>query len=257
MNPLAWLVFLVGLCLGSFLNVVIYRLPRGLSLWGPRSFCPACRRKLPWYENLPLLSYIFLRGRCRGCGHPIPLRYPLVEFLSGALAFYFYSRFDLTFSALILYLFTLLLLAATFIDLEHGIIPDPISLGGLILGWCTSPWNPLISPQESLLGALCGAGGFYLLGEFYYWLRGREGLGGGDYKLLAMIGSFLGWQSLLPVVFLGSLSGTLVIIPWLILSRRKLSGDTSLPFGPFLSLGALLFLFFGQTFLMRALPAIN
>ena len=242
MNFLPYLAFLFGLCLGSFLNVVIYRLPIGLSVVVPRSFCPFCGHSLSWYENIPLLSYLFQKGRCRRCSAKIPLRYPAVEFLAGALAFYLVAKFGLTAPAFIFYVFSLLLLASSFIDLEHRIIPDELSLGGLLVGLALSPFNPLVDPESAFLGALCGAGGLYLLGELYFWLRGREGLGGGDCKLLAMIGSFLGPKSLLPVVFLASLSGTLGALSIVLIKGRKISGSTSLPFGPFLALGALLVL---------------
>ncbi len=233
------LVFLLGLCLGSFLNVVIYRLPRGLSVVTPRSFCPNCGHRLTWYENLPLVSYLWQRGRCRSCKAPIDLRYPLVELLSGILALFFVLRYGLTPQAGALYLFSLLLLAATFIDLEHRIIPDEITLGGLLCGLALSPWNPLANPREALLGALCGAGAFYLIGEYYLWFRGREGLGEGDYKFLALIGSFLGPLNLIPTVFTASLWGLAGALMMALFKREKLSGEKALPFGPFLSLGAL------------------
>jgi len=256
MSFFSLLAFLLGLCLGSFLNVVIYRLPRRLSVLAPRSFCPTCGHKLSWYENIPLLSFFWQKGRCRACGRRISARYPLVEFLSGAMAFYLIIKFDLTLKALIFYVFFLLLLAIAFIDLEHQIIPDELSLGGLLVGLLLSPFNPLVDPREALLGALCGAGGFYLLGEFYVWLRGREGLGGGDYKLVGMIGSFLGVNRLLPVVFMASLSGVLGAFFMAFINRQKLSGTSSIPFGPFLALGALLVLFFPGNFFTAFFPAI-
>ncbi len=244
-----WLYLLaaiLGLCLGSFLNVVIYRLPRGLSLVRPRSFCPNCKHTLAWYENLPLLSFLWQRGRCRRCGHPIPWRYPLVELLSAFLACLMLWRFGPGFEAAGFYAFSLLLLAATWIDAEHRIIPDEISLGGLLLGLLFSGVNPLAPPKEAFLGALAGAGGFYLLGEYYYWLRGREGLGGGDYKFLALIGSFLGLKNLLPVMFWASATGLLGAVIGALVQRKPLRGESSLPFGPFLAVGAWIVFFFPQ-----------
>ncbi|MBX6422292.1 A24 family peptidase [Thermosulfurimonas sp. F29] len=229
----------LGLILGSFLNVVIYRLPRGLSLVRPRSFCPRCKHQLRWYENIPLFSYLLQRGRCRSCGAPIDIRYPLVETLSGLLAFYFVSRYGIAPAAVGFYSFSFLLLAAAFIDLEHRIIPDEITLGGIPAGLIFSPWNPLAGPGEALLGALCGAGAFYLLGEYYLWIRKREGLGEGDYKFLAMIGAFLGPVNLIPVIFMASLWGVFGVLITGLFKKEKISGGLALPFGPFLSLGAL------------------
>ena len=241
-----FLIFAVGLSLGSFLNVVIYRLPRGLSVIAPRSFCPACGRPLQWFENIPLFSFLLLRGRCRTCHNPISWRYPLVELLAGGLAVYFFLDYGLQVQAAVLYLFSLLLIVATFIDLEHGIIPDEITLGGTLTGLGLSPFNPLISPAQALLGAFCGAGAFYLLGAYYLWIRGREGLGEGDYKLLALIGSFLGPIYLVPIVFLGSIGGLLMVLLQALLRKQKISASHSLPFGPFLSLGALIWLLYPQ-----------
>ncbi|RUM87251.1 MAG: prepilin peptidase [Thermodesulfatator sp.] len=248
-------LFLLGLALGSFLNVVIYRLPRGLSLVRPGSFCPHCGHALRWYENLPLLSFLLQRGRCRGCGKPISLRYPMVELMSGLLILLAFKRFGWPAGG-IFYLFFLLLLAATFIDLEHRIIPDEISLGGLVAGLILSPWNPLVTPFLAFTGALCGAGAFYLLGEFYSWIRGREGLGGGDHKLLALIGAFLGPWRLFPVIFLAAASGVLTALFLFLLYRKPLSGSTALPFGPFLAFGAGATLFLPQEVLLSLLPAI-
>ncbi|QJA05855.1 prepilin peptidase [Thermosulfurimonas marina] len=253
--PQLFFLFLLGLALGSFLNVVIYRLPRGLSLATPGSFCPHCGHRLRWYENLPLLSYLLQKGRCRSCGGIISWRYPLVELTSGLLILFTFERFGWPAGA-IFYLFSLLLLAATFIDLEHRIIPDEITLGGLLLGLALSPWNPLVTPFRALVGALCGAGAFYLLGEFYAWLRGREGLGGGDHKLLALIGAFLGPWRLFPVVFLAAASGLGAALFLFLLGRRRLSGGSALPFGPFLALGALATLFLPRGALFFLFPTV-
>ncbi|HFC97122.1 MAG TPA: prepilin peptidase [Thermosulfurimonas dismutans] len=244
MTPFLLLAFLVGLCVGSFLNVVIYRLPRGLSIVAPRSFCPGCGRPLRWFENIPLLSFLWLRGRCRTCRKPISWRYPLVEGLCGVMAVYFLKNYGISIQAAIPYLLTLLLIAASFIDLEHGIIPDQITLGGLLAGLGLSPFSPFLSPREALVGAFCGAGAFYLLGAYYFWIRGREGLGEGDYKLLAMIGGFLGPLNLIPIVFLASVWGLFITLLVALVRRERLSGGKSLPFGPFLSLGAITLLIY-------------
>ena len=251
----ALFLFLLGLALGSFLNVVIYRLPRGLSLVRPRSFCPRCGHGLRWYENIPLVSYLLQKGRCRSCGERISPRYPLVELSSGLLILLFFKSYGWPAGG-IFYLFSLLLLAAALIDLEHRLIPDEISLGGLLVGLALSPWNPLVSPFEALSGALCGAGAFYLLGEFYAWLRGREGLGGGDHKLLGLIGSFLGPWRLFPVVFLAAASGVLAALFISLIRREPLSGRAALPFGPFLTLGALLTFCLPGSFLSFFFPPV-
>ncbi len=234
-------VFLFGAVVGSFLNVCIFRIPAGVSVVSPPSRCPACEAPIRWYQNIPILSWLVLGGRCAGCKTAISIRYPLVEALNGALWLLSFHYFGLALPALIYALFLSALLVITFIDLDHQIIPNVISLPGVIAGFVLSfavPWLPW---YDSLLGALLGAGLLGLVAGGYQLLTGREGMGMGDLKLLAMIGAFLGWQSILPVVFIGSLAGTLIGVPLMLLKGGD--GRLALPFGPFLSLGALVYLF--------------
>lgn len=231
-----------GLCLGSFLNVVIYRLPRGLSIVRPQSFCPHCKRQIPWYENIPVLSFVLLKGHCRGCGTRISLRYPTVELTSGALAFWLVGKYGFSPQSFLFLGFLLILLASSLIDLEHRVIPDELSLGGMLAGLTLSPINPLVTLETAFLGALCGAGSLYLLGEFYCWFRKREGIGGGDCKLLAMMGSFLGPQKLIPVILWASLAGITTVLILSLARKKTVSGTTDLAFGPCLAMGAFLVL---------------
>ncbi len=231
----------LGLVIGSFLNVVISRLPAGESIVTPRSRCPACRTPIRWYDNVPVLSFLFLRGRCRQCGGRIPLQYPLVELFMGGLAVALYVRFPL--AVAVLYLpFVAALLAVAVIDLHHLIIPDRISLPGILAGMVVSFANPLVTWQQAALGALLGGGVLWLVAWGYAAVRGHEGMGGGDIKLLAMIGAWLGWPCLPFVVFIGSLFGLVAGIGAMIRQRR--GGKTVIPFGPFLVLGAYVYLFF-------------
>ncbi|NPB09844.1 MAG: prepilin peptidase [Thermodesulfobacteria bacterium] len=245
--------FVLGALVGSFLNVCAYRLPRGESIVSPRSRCPSCKTPIRWYDNIPILSYLLLRGRCRFCRAPIPKRYPAVELITALLSLSLVARFGFSIPYFFLFAFTAALLVVSLIDLEFQIIPDEISLPGIVLGLLFSPWNPLTTPLEALLGALCGAGGLYLVAEFYYFFTKREGLGGGDLKLLSMIGAFLGVRSLVPVVFISSLVGALTGVLLALLFRVQEKRTFAIPFGPFLSLGALIHLFAPQL-VSRLLP---
>jgi leader peptidase (prepilin peptidase)/N-methyltransferase len=231
-----------GLMVGSFLNVVIFRLPERKSVVRPRSFCPACRKKIPWYENIPLLSYVVLRGRCSGCGVRIPLQYPAVEAVGGALLLLVVRRFGLSVEAAFVYAFLMALLAVTLIDWHHRIIPNEISLSFIVVGLV---WS-LLSPDQSLLGsalgALAGGGGLYAVGAIYKLVKHSDGMGGGDIKLMAMIGAFLGLKLVLPVIVLASFFGSLYGIALL---RRGGGGGTAVAFGSFLAPSAAFCLFFG------------
>ena len=236
--------FIFGAIIGSFLNVCAYRLPREESIIYPHSRCPKCKTAIRWYDNIPILSFIFLRGRCRYCRERISWRYPLVELASALFSLSLYREFGLGMAYLLFLAFLSALLVASLIDLDFQIIPDEISLPGILVGWAFSFWNPLIGPFDSFLGALAGAGGLYLVGEFYYFLTKREGLGGGDLKLLAFIGSFLGLKSLIPVIFISSLVGAVIGIALGVIQRVQNKRFLAIPYGPFLSLGALIYLFY-------------
>lgn len=245
--PLA-LAALFGALVGSFLNVVILRLPReGSSIVFPASHCPHCGYVLRWYDNIPLLSFLALRGRCRQCHRGISLQYPAVELAMALLSALLMHRFGPGFEFFLYFLFVAALLVIIFIDIHHQIIPDVISLPGIVLGFAGSFFNSQVSWQQSGLGILCGGGILYAVAYGYYLLTKREGMGGGDIKLLAMIGAFLGVQSLLFVVFFSSLSGSIVGIAAMV--RQKKGGQTRIPFGPFLAVAAALFLFLQERIL--------
>ncbi|MCI5146629.1 MAG: prepilin peptidase [Candidatus Electrothrix sp. AR3] len=234
--------FIFGALVGSFLNVVIYRLPEDESVVFPASHCPKCGTDLHWYENIPILSYLALQGKCRTCKVKISLQYPIVEFCMAVLSLALYNQFGFSFALFFYFLFLAALLVIIFIDIHLQIIPDSISLPGIIIGFIGSFFNPLVTWQEAGLGLLIGGGILYGIALGYSLLAGREGMGGGDIKLLAMIGAFLGWQSLLYVVFFSSLTGSIVGIAAMF--QQKKGGQTRIPFGPFLSLAAISWLFF-------------
>jgi leader peptidase (prepilin peptidase) / N-methyltransferase len=234
---------LFGVIVGSFLNVVILRLPQeNGSIIFPASHCPLCKNPLSWYDNIPLFSYIILRGRCRHCRSFISLQYPTVEVLMSLLSAAVVFRFGLTVTGAGYFLFCAALLVIIWIDIHHQIIPDVISLPGIVCGFLFSFFNSFVAWQDSLIGLLAGGGTLYTIALLYYLLRKQEGMGGGDIKLLAMIGSFLGWQSLPFVMFASSITGS--IIGLLAMIPQKSGGNTRIPFGPFLSCSAFAYLFF-------------
>lgn len=240
-------VFVFGAIIGSFLNVCIVRLPEERSIVTPPSHCPTCRRDIAWYDNVPLLSYLVLRGRCRGCGVRISPRYPAVELLTGALAVALWWRLGPTLAFAGYFVFAAALVTITFIDLDHRVIPDVISLPGIAVGLAVSLVSPLVTPVDAVLGALAGGGVLLGIALGYQAIRGQEGMGGGDVKLLAMIGAFLGWQSVFVTLMVASLIGSLIGVAVMLYQRA----DTKLaiPFGPFLACGALVALFFGDRIL--------
>ncbi|MBN2427287.1 MAG: prepilin peptidase [Deltaproteobacteria bacterium] len=238
------IVLIFGLIIGSFLNVCIYRIPAGKSIMWPGSHCPSCQNNLRWYHNIPVLSYAVLRGCCSFCGKKISLRYPSVELLTGILFVLVFSRFGLTFASLVYSLFVALLIVITFIDLDLQIIPDVISLPGIVVGFLCSFLIPWLPWTDSLLGIILGGGSLFLVAAVYKMLTKIDGMGGGDIKLLAMIGAFIGWKAILPVIFISSMVGCLVGIPLMLL---KGSGTRlAIPFGPFLALGAVIYLLYGK-----------
>lgn len=238
-----WLGFLFGMIVGSFLNVCIYRLPLSRSIVRPRSQCPQCGQPIRAVDNIPLLSYLFLRGRCRDCGKRIPLRYPVVELLSGGFAAMAVARFGPGWQALLMYALIAALLVITFIDLDHRIIPDAITLPGMAIGLLASFGLSRITPLEALVGILAGGGSLFLVAWGYQLVTRREGMGGGDIKLLAMIGAFMGWKGVLFTIFVASLTGTLAGMA--LIFRRQGDMKLAVPFGPFLAVGAIAYLFIG------------
>lgn len=237
-------VFIFGLLIGSFLNVCICRMPHDESVISPPSHCQNCAHQIRWYENIPLLSYLFLRGRCHGCGAHISLQYPLVELINAILTLCLFLRFGptLTFAALLL--FSSSLVVITFIDIEHQIIPDEISLSGIVIGFLLSFFIKEPGWLGSLLGILLGGGSLLLVAYGYQLLTGKEGMGGGDIKLLAMMGAFLGWKSVLFIIFASSLIGSIVGVSIMLLQKKD--SKLAIPFGPYLASAALLYIFYGQ-----------
>ncbi len=231
----AILVSMFGAAVGSFLNVCIHRLPLRASIAWPASHCPGCGAPIKPYDNVPVLSYLWLRGRCRNCGQAISLKYPIVEIITAAAFLTAFLMFEppLLFQRL---LFACAMIVLAVIDLEHRILPDVITLPGIVVGFLLSFLFPP-GWRESLIGLVVGGGSLWLMGEAYFRIRGEEGMGFGDVKMLAMIGAFLGWRSMLLTLILSSLLGSLVGLGMIALKR----GDAkyALPFGTFLAAGAL------------------
>jgi leader peptidase (prepilin peptidase)/N-methyltransferase len=235
--------FVLGAVVGSFLNVIILRLPEEKSIVFPASHCPKCQHAIRVYDNIPLISYLFLKGRCRDCGGSISGRYPLVEGLTAILSLLIYWKFGLSLQYLCVFVFTCSLVVITFIDLDHQIIPDVISLPGIPVFFLAAVFVMNLPFLDAFLGFLIGGGVLYSVAFVYELITKREGMGGGDIKLLAMIGAFLGWQSLLFVLLISSFAGAAVGIAIMIAKGRDMK--YAVPFGPFLSLGAIAYLFFG------------
>ena len=243
-DPLQIAAFVFGACIGSFLNVCIYRIPAALSIVHPGSSCPHCGYAIPFYDNIPILSYLLLRGKCRRCHAKISPRYAMVETLGGLFALACLLRFGPTLPAGIYFIFIAVLLVVTFIDIDHRIIPNRISLPGIPIFFVLSLLLPDVTPLESALGILAGGGILWVVAKTYFWLKKIDGMGLGDVKLLAMIGPVVGWRGVLFTIFIASAVGTLVGVIHMVRSRQ-LSLKLAIPFGPFLSIGAILYLFFG------------
>jgi len=264
-----WLLiwsFLLGLCLGSFLNVCIHRLPQGESIVRPRSRCPACKKAIAAYDNVPLLSYLLLRGRCRHCGRPISFLYPAVELLTGLTLLLVYFRFGVSLAAVKAALLAGALIVLIFTDLRDRLLPDAVTFPGIAAGVVFALWRPLedgttalllrlfggttlppraLSLSDAVLGGLLGAGLLFVLGEVWYRVRHVEAMGLGDVKMMAMVGLFLGVKLTVLTLLLGSLVGSLVGGAFMLLTSKESSYE--LPLGTFLGLAALLALFWGPS----------
>ncbi|OGW36590.1 MAG: hypothetical protein A2010_03190 [Nitrospirae bacterium GWD2_57_9] len=268
--------FIFGLLIGSFLNVVIVRLPRGRSIVKPPSHCPRCRESIKFYDNIPLVSFLLLRGRCRKCGEPISWRYPLVELLNGLFYLWIVHEFWLNGEAFLLMLFCSALIVITFIDLDHQIIPDAITLPGILIGISIAPfflsslqeplpfnlgrliphaWPHVISLLNSVIGVLFGAVPLLAVGWLWEKLRNIEAMGGGDVKLMGMVGAFLGWKSALLTIMIGALAGSAVGIGLIVMKRHHM--DKVIPFGPFLAFGAVTTAFYGPDIIAWYLSLIR
>lgn len=253
----------LGAILGSFLNAVIYRVPLRLSLLEPkRSFCPNCKKTLSWVENIPVLSYLIQGGRCKGCKNRIPVRYLIVEIMASAAGYASIDFFGVTPTGIVIFILLLTLIAISFIDFDHKIIPDRISFPGMFIGLTLGiisqyttvfrcrPFQQLCpvtqGAVDSLLGFLAGGGFFWIIGWAYFLVTKKDGLGFGDVKLMAMTGAILGVHSIAPTVILGSLAGAVVGVVMMIVTGG--GRHTEIPFGPWLSLGAVLYIFFNPAF---------
>lgn len=240
------IIVIFGLIVGSFLNVCIYRLPREKSIVLPGSFCPSCEMSIKLYDNIPILSYILLRGRCRLCNARISIRYPMVEAITALLFLLLFEMRGLNLELLGLMLFSSLLIVISFIDLEFRIIPDVLSIGGMIAGLILSLLkgiHPFL--RDSLPGVLIGGGVLFAIAYLYQLFTKRDGMGGGDIKLLAMIGAFTGIKGVIFSLLVGSLMGAMVGIPLMLIKGRDEGTKYAIPFGPFLSLGAVIYLLKG------------
>ena len=223
---------IAGLCFGSFLNVCLLRLPQDQSLLSPPSTCPQCGQRIAWYDNIPVVSWLVLLGRCRRCGKPISPQYPLIEALVGVLWLAAYITWGFTFHALAAALLGTILLGIGITDARHYLIPDEYTWGGLGLGLALSLAGGWQGFLQAVIGAAVGFGLLYAVGVAGRWMFKEEAMGGGDIKMMAMVGSFVGWKGVLLTIFAGALFGSLIFVP---LSWRK---KRLVPFGVFLAVGA-------------------
>ena len=247
--PLSWYVVVgvFGVLIGSFLNVCIYRLPRGESIAWPGSHCTACSHPIAWYDNIPILSYALLAGRCRNCSVSIPVRYPMVEAFNALGYVALLGCFGPAWATGVYAVFYSALLVVAGTDLSHKIIPNVVTLPGILLGLLSAATVLPLGLFNGVLGLLVGGGILWGLAWASPYLFGKEGMGGGDIKLLAMIGAFLGWKPAVMTIMLGSLLGSLIGVT--LIATQVIKRDDYIPFGPFLVCGALLSLFFGQSIL--------
>jgi leader peptidase (prepilin peptidase)/N-methyltransferase len=255
------LVFVIGIAIGSFLNACIYRVPRKISILSPSSHCPSCKSTISPRENIPLLSFLILRGKCKHCGAPIHWRYPVVEFLGGALLLFCYLRFGFSFALFFYYAFACALIIVTFVDHELRVIPDRINLSFAVLGLVGGILSQLhvvpglrVNAVGSLLGVLIGGGSLTIVAYLYLRITGVEGMGGGDVKLAAMIGAFLGWKAVLMVIFIAALGGSLLGIVLMLIFR--MSRRTPIPFGSFMAPAAIFVLFY-ESWLLELFSSLS
>lgn len=257
---LPFYLFLMGLLLGSFANVIIYRWPQGKSVVAPRSSCPKCHKKISWYDNVPVLSWLWLRGRCRSCREIISWRYPLVEILMATLFLAVYYHVGAQW-ILLEYLWLVFgLVTVSFIDFDHYLLPDRFTLSGIVVGLLGALINPEREFLDAFLGVLLGGGFLWAIAYFYYVFRKEEGMGGGDIKLLAWIGAVLGWKAIPFVILSSSIIGSIIGLLWSLKKQDK-GLKTVIPFGPYLALGALLHILGGQSladwYLGLFFPSLN
>jgi len=241
------IIFMLGLVIGSFSNVCIYRIPKNESIVFPASHCASCQTPIKAMDNIPLLSYFLLKGKCRNCGENISIRYPIVEFLTGAVYILIFLIYGRSLQTLVYTILSSALIIISFIDLDEQIIPDEISLSGIVIGFLISFFVPYISYFNSLLGILAGGGIIFLIALAGLAIFKKEAMGGGDVKLAAMIGAFIGWRYIILSLFIGFFIGAVTGI-LLILSKVK-NKDDIIPFGPFIVLGSILTILWGKNLL--------
>lgn len=267
---------LFGLIVGSFLNVCIVRLPRGRSIANPPSHCPRCRTPIRFYDNIPIISFLVLRGKCRSCGEPISWRYPTVELMNGLFYVWIVNELGLSGEAGLMMAFCSSLIVITFIDFDHQIIPDVITIPGMLIGLSLAPFfmypltdqlpfhldrllphaGPYLTAfMNSIIGLVLGGGPLLAIGWLWEKLRHIEAMGGGDIKLMGMVGSFLGWKGALLTIMLGAVAGSVVGVLLILLKRHKM--EKVIPFGPFLALGAVAAAFYGADIISWYLSLIR
>lgn len=250
--------FIFGILFGSFANVVIYRLPAGLSVVKPRSHCFTCKKQVEWYDNIPIVSFLLLGGKCRYCKTKFSWRYPFVELLTGVVFCALYFQLGWSWFLLEAIVFSFTLIICSFIDFDHMILPDVFTLSGIVIGLVGALLNPERNFIDALAGVLVGGGFLWAISAIYFQLRKQEGMGGGDIKLLAWIGAVLGWQAIPFTILSSSLIGTIVGL--IMMTRTKGGMQTAIPFGPYLALGAVLFIFGGhelaQAYIRLFIPSL-
>ncbi len=253
------LFFVFGAIFGSFANVIIYRLPKEESIVKPGSHCYSCKTPIRWFDNIPIFSWFILGGKCRKCGAKFSIRYPLVELLTAVLFALSYHYAGLSWTLLEYLIFVFGLVVCTFIDIDHMILPDEFTLSGIVIGLVGAALNPQRDFMDAFWGVLMGGGFLWGMAYAYYLLTKQEGMGGGDIKLLAWIGALLGWKAIPFVIMTSAIVGSVV---GLVMARKQDAGlKTVIPFGPYLALGAVLYLFGGETialwYLDLFLPALS
>ncbi len=243
--------FIFGAVVGSFLNVCIFRLPGKESIIKPLSRCPHCQHPIRFYDNIPLISFILLKGKCRDCQEKISWRYPLVELITALLSLFLFLKFGFGLPFLAVFIFTAVLIIIAFIDLDHQIIPDILTLPGIPVFFLAGIFIMKVGWLAALIGLLVGGGVLFAIAFVYEAITKREGMGGGDIKLLAMIGGFFGWKSLIFIILFSSFAGALVGMTAMIIKKQDLK--YAVPFGPFLAAAAIAYIYWGEAFMRLVL----
>lgn len=235
-------VLFLGLTLGSFANVCIYRLPKNESVVSPLSRCPSCNAQIAARDNIPVFSYLLLKGKCRQCTAPISILYPVIEIVTAFLILFGFIKFGVSWKFAVFCILGPALVIISIVDIKHKVIPDIITLPGIVFGLVAGSY--LVGLKDSSIGLLVGGGTFLIISRIYYWIRGRVGMGGGDIKLIAAVGALLGWQQVILIIFLSAFVGSLFGLVGLV--GRRLRTSSEIPFGPFLAGGTLAAYFLGE-----------